>query len=125
MSRTHDWPQISPARRGSQVRLNTLGIIDELFLRSKQFRGLLTEEFSSILLLAVGHKADKPLPPPASAAQRLRQCALECIERWDDQFGALYGQVRSRVLGLATAPQWPFYATCSKPCGCPERLIPS
>lgn len=77
-----------------QTRLNALNIIDELFLRSKQFRGLLTEDFSTLLLLAVGHKADKPLPPPASAAQQLRQLALECVERWDEQFGALYGQAR-------------------------------
>ena len=46
-----------------------------------------------MLLLAVGHKADKPLPPPAGVAQQLRQQALECIERWDEQYGALYGQV--------------------------------
>ena len=42
---------------------------------------------------SVGYRADAPLPGPADAAGALRRRALEALEGWDQQFGALYHQV--------------------------------
>ncbi len=41
----------------------------------------------------MGHRADRPLPPPAHAAASLREKALEVLEVWERQWGAKYKQV--------------------------------
>ncbi len=78
-----------------QVRLLALEVCDELFARSKHFRGLLIARFTYFLELVVGYKSENPLPPPAPAATALRGRALEVLERWHAQFGAKYKQVRA------------------------------
>ena len=50
-------------------------------------------DLSQLLPLVVGHKPDTPLPAPAGAAAKLRKAALECVERWNSQYGPVYGQV--------------------------------
>lgn len=76
-----------------QIRVHALRLCDELFTRSKQFRQLLVSDLGQVLPLALGHKPETPLPPPAGAAAKLRKAALECLERWNSQYGAVYGQV--------------------------------
>ena len=44
---------------------------------------------------SVGYRADAPLPGPADVAGALRQRALEALEGWNEQFGAMYHQVGS------------------------------
>lgn len=77
------------------MRLLALEVADELFTRSKHFRGLLAPRMTHFLELVVGYKDDNPLPPPPppAAAVALRARALETLERWHAQFGAKYKQV--------------------------------
>lgn len=80
-----------------QSRRLALQLCDVLFSRSKCFRRLLTAHFSLFVELTVGHKPEKPLPPPPSAAIELRQNALECIEKWREQWGLQYPQVHPLI----------------------------
>ena len=77
----------------AQVRLLALEVVDELFGRSKHFRGLLAARFTHFLELVVGYKGEAPLPPPPAAAVALRARALEVLERWHAAHGAKYKQV--------------------------------
>eukprot|EP00879_Flechtneria_rotunda_P018706 GHRR01019630.1.p1 GENE.GHRR01019630.1~~GHRR01019630.1.p1 ORF type:complete len:342 (+),score=165.86 GHRR01019630.1:800-1825(+) len=81
------------AANHSQVRKLALELCDMLFARSKRFRRLLTNKFTDFAELTVGHKQDKPLPAPPSAALALRQRALETVEKWHEQWGLHYPQV--------------------------------
>ncbi len=62
-------------------------------MRSRAFRMLMAQRFSRFLELAVGHRAENPLPGPADVAIQLRELALETIEIWTERFGSLYRQV--------------------------------
>ena len=76
-----------------QVRLHAVALCDELFMRSRIFRGLMAQRFSRFLELSVGHRSENPLPGPQEAAVQLRERALEAIEVWTERFGSLYRQV--------------------------------
>ncbi|KAK9145521.1 hypothetical protein Sjap_005424 [Stephania japonica] len=81
-------------RDHSQVRYLALLIIDELFMRSKLFRSLLTARFEQFLSLSVGFRRNLPLPAPTAIASRLRSKAIEFLEKWNASFGIHYRQLR-------------------------------
>ncbi|XP_051146036.1 UV-stimulated scaffold protein A homolog [Andrographis paniculata] len=81
-------------RDHSQVRYLALFIIDELFMRSKLFRSLLVENLDQLLSLSIGFRRNHPLPAPVSVASVLRSKAIEFLEKWNEQFGIHYRQVR-------------------------------
>ena len=70
----------------------------ELFMRSRTFRQLMAQRSSRFLELAVGHRAENPLPGPQDVAIQLRELALESIEIWTERFGMLYRQASSHRL---------------------------
>lgn len=78
----------------SQVRFLAVLIIDELFIRSKLFRGLWVQRFERFLLLSVGFRREHPLPPPSDRASLLRSKTLEFLEVWNHKFGQHYRQLR-------------------------------
>lgn len=81
-------------RQHSQIRYLALLIIDELFMRSKMFRTLITENLEQLLSLAIGFRRNQPLPAPPSVASVLRSKAIEFLEKWNDSFGIHYRQIR-------------------------------
>ncbi|KAG8391949.1 hypothetical protein BUALT_Bualt01G0240200 [Buddleja alternifolia] len=81
-------------RDHSQVRYLALLIIDELFMRSKDFRTLVVEDLDQLLSLSVGFRRNHPLPAPASVASILRSKAIEFLEKWNESFGIHYRQLR-------------------------------
>ncbi|KAK9825982.1 hypothetical protein WJX74_003112 [Apatococcus lobatus] len=78
----------------AQVRLHTVALDHELFMRSRAFRRLMAQRFSRFLELAVGHRTENPLPGPQDVAVQLRELALETIEIWTERFGLLHRQVQ-------------------------------
>lgn len=78
----------------SQVRYLAVLIIDELFSRSKLFRGLWVQRFERFLLLSVGFRSEHSLPPPSDRASLLRSKTLEFLEVWNHNFGQHYRQLR-------------------------------
>ncbi|EGG15825.1 ENTH/VHS domain-containing protein [Cavenderia fasciculata] len=77
-----------------QVRLSSLNMINELFLRSKYFRELICNELSMVFEYAIGTDATKHLPPPAQTAIYMKQKALEYVEKWNESFGEHYSHLR-------------------------------
>lgn len=74
----------------AEVRLSSLQIISELFLRSHMFRELLLTDFQLFLELTVETDHKQPLPPPKSAAKILKEKALQAVESWYHKFGPHY-----------------------------------
>ena len=87
--------------RPLQSRLLALELADELFTRSKAFRGMLAPRFSAFLDRTLGFRPEKLLPPPAAAAAALRARTLEVIERWEEAYAAFYPQVGLEPQDLA------------------------
>ncbi|PVD29818.1 hypothetical protein C0Q70_09075, partial [Pomacea canaliculata] len=58
--------------------------------RSHAFRELLVSDFQNFLELTVETDHNQPLPPPRSAAVKLRSDTLKAIQQWQDKFGAAY-----------------------------------
>lgn len=81
-------------RPHSQIRYLAILIIDELFMRSKLFRTLITENLDQLLTLSVGFRRNQPLPAPPSVASVLRSKAIEFLEKWNASFGIHYRQLR-------------------------------
>uniref|UniRef100_G3MLP6 UV-stimulated scaffold protein A C-terminal domain-containing protein n=1 Tax=Amblyomma maculatum TaxID=34609 RepID=G3MLP6_AMBMU len=80
----------------ADVRLSTLAVINELFVRSHLFRTLILEDFQRILELLVETNPDLPLPGTPAMSKDLKEKSWETIEKWNEKFGANY-----RVLSLA------------------------
>eukprot|EP00803_Ostreobium_quekettii_P003283 evm.model.scf_241.5 EVM.evm.TU.scf_241.5 scf_241:60207-63589(-) len=78
----------------SRVRLLAVQICDELFQRSKAFRGMVAPFFQQFLELSTGHVRDNPLPGPTNEADELRTHALAVVEKWNNSFGNSYRQIR-------------------------------
>ena len=74
----------------AEVRLSSLQIISELFLRSHMFRELLLTDFQLFLELTVETDHKQPLPPPKSAAKILKEKALQAVDSWYHKFGPHY-----------------------------------
>ncbi|KAK9749526.1 hypothetical protein RND81_02G131800 [Saponaria officinalis] len=81
-------------RPHSQIRYLALLIIDELFMRSKLFRTIITENLEQLLSLSVGFRRNQPLPAPPAVATVLRSKAIEFLEKWNNSFGMHYRQLR-------------------------------
>ncbi len=79
-------------KKHSQVRLTMLGVIEELFARSKLFRSLLVEKLQQFLLLTVHplNEEDTELPPPRMYADLLHTKALTLMLEWNSKYGSLY-----------------------------------
>ncbi|CAO2835467.1 unnamed protein product [Amaranthus hypochondriacus] len=81
-------------RQHSQIRYLALLIIDELLMRSKLFRTIITENLDQLLSLSVGFRRNQPLPAPSNVASVLRLKAIEFLEKWNASFGIHYRQIR-------------------------------
>mmetsp|Transcript_11851 Transcript_11851/g.33397 ORF Transcript_11851/g.33397 Transcript_11851/m.33397 type:complete len:214 (-) Transcript_11851:9-650(-) len=78
----------------SQVRLLTLELVHQLFMRSRYFRLLLLQSgLPRFADYVVGYRISRPLPEPEAVAVRLRMRALEVLELWYEDFGHLYRQL--------------------------------
>ena len=77
-----------------QARLHALALCELLLPRSRAFRATLAQHFPAFLERTIGFRAARPLPGPADVAQQLRERALEATERWAEDYGAHYQQVR-------------------------------
>ena len=76
-----------------QTRLLALLVCEYLFPRAAAFRRALCAQLSPFLEAVVGHRAERPLPPPAAAAGELRSKALELLEAWAAEHGGRHPQV--------------------------------
>ena len=74
----------------AEIRLSSLQIINELFLRSHTFREMLLIDFQIFLELTVETDYKQPLPPPKSAAKVLKEKVIEAIGSWHGKFGPHY-----------------------------------
>lgn len=85
------------AKKHSQVRLATLLLIDELFMRSHLFRTLVLTEagFQNFLDLTSGINEDKKLPPPKDSARQLKRKAVEVMHKWYSKFASGYLVLKS------------------------------
>lgn len=82
-----------------QTRLHALAVADTLFARSRAFRGHLAAQFPMFLELAIGFRPARPLPGPPRLSTKLREAALDAVERWHDAHGASHQQVSFLSLG--------------------------
>ncbi|XP_032961964.1 UV-stimulated scaffold protein A isoform X1 [Rhinolophus ferrumequinum] len=78
------------SREHAEIRLSAFQIVDELFVRSHQFRMLVVSDLQEFLELTLGTDHRRPLPPPREVAQRLRQAATRAVQGWHERFGAAY-----------------------------------
>ncbi|WIA35511.1 hypothetical protein OEZ86_003938 [Tetradesmus obliquus] len=95
------------AANNAQARKLAVELCNVLFSRSKCFRRVLAGQFSQFVELGVGHKSDKPLPPPAAAAAALRERSLEVIEKWHEAWGLHYPQVTAAYKYLKKQYKFP------------------
>lgn len=80
----------------SEIRLNAVCIVDELFQRSHVFRELILENFTNFLELTTGINFDIPLPEPNAAAKELMKKSVKCVHAWHGKYGPAYKKL---VLG--------------------------
>nr|XP_039268371.1 UV-stimulated scaffold protein A-like [Styela clava] len=74
----------------SEVRLNAVLIVDELFQRSHAFRELLLDNLTNFLELTAGINFDMPLPEPTGAAKELMKKSVKCVHAWHQKYGPAY-----------------------------------
>ncbi|XP_078079312.1 UV-stimulated scaffold protein A [Mustelus asterias] len=74
----------------AEIRLSAFQIVNELFVRSHQFRTLLVSNFQEFLELTVESDYEQPLPPPKEAAQKLKEMAIKSVEEWHEKYGEAY-----------------------------------
>ncbi|XP_008118395.2 UV-stimulated scaffold protein A [Anolis carolinensis] len=74
----------------AQIRLSAFQIVDELFIRSHQFRTLIISNFQELLELTVETDYDQPLPPPNDVAQKLKTLAIKSVQKWHEKYGEAY-----------------------------------
>ena len=84
-------------QKHSQIRVTTLLIIGDLFGRSHRFRQLMTENLYQFFELCLEMNPKRKLPKPKNFAQKLKQIALDLIEKWDKEFGEGYEELRTAV----------------------------
>lgn len=90
-------------KKSSQIRLSTLLIMNELFVRSHCFRGLLVGQsstldiFTSLVGLSPTTESSEPLPPPPEARKLLIKRAAEIFDEWSTSFGKSYPLLPSAV----------------------------
>ncbi|KAF1471216.1 UV-stimulated scaffold protein A, partial [Eudyptula minor novaehollandiae] len=74
----------------AEMRFSAFQIVQELFVRSHQFRTLIISNFQEFLELTVGIDHDQPLPPPKEVAQKLRKAAIKSVQDWHEKYGEAY-----------------------------------
>ncbi|BFY98008.1 hypothetical protein BsWGS_01048 [Bradybaena similaris] len=77
-------------KRHSEIRLSAFQVADELFNRSHAFRETLVNHLQTFLALTTETETEKPLPPPKSAAKKLKTDALHALQLWHDKYGQGY-----------------------------------
>ena len=77
-------------KRHAEIRLSSLQVINEIFLRSHAFRELLVDDFQEFLSLAIGVNSKAPLPEPNPVATVLKNEAFKAIEKWHQKYGPHY-----------------------------------
>ena len=82
------------AKKHAEVRLSAFQVLNELFIRSNQFRELALADFKKLALLVTGTDAAHPLPPPKEAATKLKKESLLAIKEWNQKFGSGYQELR-------------------------------
>ncbi|KAJ2910562.1 hypothetical protein GGI21_000743 [Coemansia aciculifera] len=84
------------SKEHAQIRLSSLQAINELFVRSHEFRQLVVGELPCIMGLVFG-AYQRPLPRPSEHAALLKQLGCECMYLWTEKYGAAYQRL---VLGF-------------------------
>ncbi|NWH66494.1 UVSSA protein, partial [Geococcyx californianus] len=74
----------------AEMRFSAFQIVQELFVRSHQFRTLIISNFQDFLELTVGIDHEQPLPPPKEVAQKLRKAAIKSVQEWHEKYGEAY-----------------------------------
>ncbi|NXC15430.1 UVSSA protein, partial [Corythaeola cristata] len=74
----------------AEMRFSAFQIVQELFIRSHQFRTLIISNFQELLELTVGIDHEQPLPPPKEVAQKLRKAAIKSVQDWHEKYGEAY-----------------------------------
>ncbi|XP_009554319.2 UV-stimulated scaffold protein A isoform X1 [Cuculus canorus] len=74
----------------AEMRFSAFQIVQELFIRSHQFRTLIISNFQEFLELTVGIDHEQPLPPPKEVAQKLRKAAIKAVQEWHEKYGEAY-----------------------------------
>ncbi|XP_067838721.1 UV-stimulated scaffold protein A isoform X2 [Heptranchias perlo] len=74
----------------AEIRLSAFQIVNELFVRSNQFRTLLVSNFQEFLELTVETDYQQPLPPPKETAQKLKEMAIKSVQEWQEKYGDAY-----------------------------------
>ncbi|XP_059173402.1 UV-stimulated scaffold protein A-like isoform X2 [Physella acuta] len=74
----------------AEVRLSAFQVADELFCRSHAFREILVIHLQTFLSLTTETEANRPLPPPKPAANKLKSDSLRAIQRWYEKYGQGY-----------------------------------
>ena len=82
------------SKKHAEIRLSAFQIICELFPRSHLFRLLVVSDFQQLAELVTGTESKRPLPPPRSAATRLKETSLLAIKQWNEQFGDGYPKLK-------------------------------
>ncbi|NXX87787.1 UVSSA protein, partial [Centropus bengalensis] len=77
-------------REHAQMRFSAFQIVQELFIRSHQFRTLIISNFQEFLELTVEINHEQPLPPPKDVAQKLRKAAIKSVQEWHEKYGEAY-----------------------------------
>ncbi|KAJ2698310.1 hypothetical protein H4218_003393 [Coemansia sp. IMI 209128] len=80
---------MSLSKEHAQIRYSSLQAVNELFIRSHQFRLLVVASLPQILTLVFG-AYQRPLPRPPEHAAKLKQLAAECMYSWVEKYGAGY-----------------------------------
>ncbi|XP_009078750.1 PREDICTED: UV-stimulated scaffold protein A, partial [Acanthisitta chloris] len=77
----------------AEMRFSAFQVVQELFVRSHQFRTLIISNFQDFLELTVGIDHEQPLPPPREVAQKLRKAAIKAVQDWHEKYGEAYKQL--------------------------------
>ncbi|CAG5126057.1 unnamed protein product [Candidula unifasciata] len=77
-------------KKHSEIRLSAFQVADELFNRSHAFRETMVNHLQAVLALTTETETERPLPPPKSAAKKLKTDALHALQLWHDKYGQGY-----------------------------------
>eukprot|EP01083_Nonionella_stella_P074153 201031_1 len=80
-----------------QTRALALLLVDLLFCRSADFRRWTIDFLTELIDLTIAPRAGDSIPAPVATREYLKERALEVLDGWDAQFGALYKVLRLSV----------------------------
>ena len=82
------WTQLE--KDHAEIRLSSVQIINELFLRSHCFREMLLSDFQQFMELSLEINPKLPLPNPIPAAKAMKSQVTIFVNKWHEQFGSCY-----------------------------------